>query len=177
MIFAVGEHGALERVQHRDGRRLRVLSHASLLCEAATPRPRHDSTAAAAFLAQRVGKVWSCCLLSGVCLCCRDDKPSAVVICTEDEQHLHSLSRSLHDKVDDRQQAHPVLLSTTLCQRIPPVLRRPEAASNHSLATVAPSGGAGENGAATPVTATTTTHYTIITIITATTNANATLMP
>jgi hypothetical protein len=57
----------------------------------------------------------------------------------------------------------------------PPVLRRPEAASHHSLATVAPSGGAGENGAATPVTAATTTHYTIITIITATTNA--TLMP
>ena len=66
---------------------------------------RRDSTAAAAFLALRVGKVWSCCLLSGVCLCCRDDKSSAVVICTEDE-HLHSLSRSLHDKVDDRQQAH-----------------------------------------------------------------------
>ena len=43
------------------------------------------------------------------------------------------------------------------------MLRRPEAASNHSLATVAPSGGAGENGAATPVTAATTTHYTIIT--------------
>ena len=136
---------------------------------------RHDSTAAAAFLAQRVGKVWSCCLLSGVCLCCRDEKSSAVVICTEDG-HLRSPSRSLRDKVDDRQQAHPVLLSTTLCQRKPPVvLRRPEAASHHSLATVAPSGGAGENGAATPVTATTTTHYTIITIITATTNA--TLMP
>ena len=91
------------------------------------------------------------------------------------DEHLHSLSRSLRDKVDDRQQAHPVLLSTTLCQRKPPVLRRLEAASHHSLATVAPSGGAGENGAATPVTATTTTHYTIITIITATTNA--TLMP
>lgn len=45
---------------------------------------RHDSTAAAAFLAQRVDKVWSCCLLSGVCLCCRDEKSSAVVICTED---------------------------------------------------------------------------------------------
>ena len=135
---------------------------------------RHDSTAAAAFLAQRVDKVWSCCLLSGVCLCCRDEKSSAVVICTEDG-HLRSPSRSLRDKVDDRQQAHPVLLSTTLCQRKPPVLRRPEAASHHSLATVAPSGGAGENGAATPVTAATTTHYTIITIITATTNA--TLIP
>ena len=174
MIFAVGEHGVLERVQHRDGRRLRVLSHASLLCEAATPRPRHDSTAAAAFLAQRVGKVWSCCLLSGVCLCCRDEKSSAVVICTEDEL-LHSPSRSLHDKVDDRQQAHPVLLSTTLCQRKPPVvLRRAEAASHHSLATVAPSGGAGENGAATRMTAT-QRPTTIITIITATTNA--TLIP
>ena len=69
--------------------------------------------------------------------------------------HLRSPSRSLRDKVDDRQQAHPVLLSTTLCQRKPPVvLRRPEAASHHSLATVAPSGGAGENGAAMPVTAT-----------------------
>ena len=134
---------------------------------------RHDSTAAAAFLAQRVGKVWSCCLLSGVCLCCRDDKSPAVVICTEDE-HLRSLSRSLHDKVDDRQQAHPVLLSTTLCQRKPPVLRRPEAASHHSLATVAPSGGAGENGAATRMTAT-QRPTTIITIITATTNA--TLIP
>ena len=136
-------------------------------------RRRDPPPPAAAFLAQRVGKVWSCCLLSGVCLCCRDDKSSAVVICTEDE-HLRSLSRSLHDKVDDRQQAHPVLLSTTLCQRKPPVLRRPEAASNHSLATVAPSGGAGENGAATPVTAT-QRPTTIITIITATTNA--TLMP
>ena len=132
---------------------------------------RHDSTAAAAFLAQRVDKVWSCCLLSGVCLCCRDDKSSAVVICTEDE-HLHSLSLPT---VGDRQQAHPVLLSTTLCQRKPPVvLRRPEAASHHSLATVAPSGGAGENGVATPVTAT-QRPTTIITIITATTNA--TLIP
>ena len=37
------------------------------------------------------------------------------------------------------------------------MLRRPEAASHHSLATVAPSGGAGENGAATPVTAAMTT--------------------
>jgi hypothetical protein len=34
---------------------------------------------------------------------------------------------------------------------------------------IAPSDGAGESGAATPVTATMTTHYTIITIITATT--------
>ena len=137
-------------------------------------RRRDPPPPAAAFLAQRVGKVWSCCLLSGVCLCCRDDKSSAVVSCTEDE-HLHSLSRSLHDKVDDRQQAHPVLLSTTLCQRKPPVvLQRPEAASHHSLATVAPSGGAGENGAATPVTAT-QRPTTIITIITATTNA--TLIP
>ena len=114
------------------------------------------------------------CLLSGVCLCCRGEKSSAVVICTEDEL-LHSPSRSLHDKVDDRQQAHPVLLSTTLCQRKPPVvLRRPEAASHHSLATVAPSGGAGENGAATRMTAT-QRPTTIITIITATTNA--TLIP
>ena len=118
MIFAVGEHGVLERVQHRDGRRLRVLYCLMRLFCVKPPRRarRHDSTAAAAFLAQRVGKVWSCCLLSGVCLCCRDEKSSAVVICTEDEL-LHSPSRSLHDKVDDRQQAHPVLLSTTLCAK------------------------------------------------------------
>ena len=130
---------------------------------------------AAAFLAQRVGKVWSCCLLSGVCLCCRDDKPSAVVISTEDE-HLCILSLAPYTTrwtTDSR--LIPCFLARPFVQRKPPVLRRPEAASHHSLATVAPSGGAGENGAATPVTATTTTHYTIITIITATTNA--TLMP
>ena len=147
---------------------------AAMVARVCAARRRDPPPPAAAFLAQRVGKVWSCCLLSGVCLCCRDGKPSAVVICTEDE-HLHSLSRSLHDKVDDRQQAHPVLLSTTLCQRKPPVvLQRQEAASHHSLATVAPSGGAGENGAATRMTAT-QRPTTIITIITATTNA--TLIP
>ena len=146
---------------------------ATMVARVCAARRRDPPPPAAAFLAQRVGKVWSCCLLSGVCLCCRDEKSSAVVICTEDG-HLRSPSRSLRDKVDDRQQAHPVLLSTTLCQRKPPVLRRPEAASHHSLATVAPSGGAGENGAATPVTAT-QRPTTIITIITATTNA--TLIP
>ena len=131
---------------------------------------RHDSTAAAAFLAQRVGKVWSCCLLSGVCLCCRDEKSSAVVICTEDGHCVLPTTRWTTDS-----RLIPCFLARPFVQRKPPVLRRPEAASHHSLATVAPSGGAGENGAATPVTATMTTHYTIITIITATTNA--TLMP
>ena len=62
----------------------------------------------------------------------------------------------------------PCFLARPFVQRKPPVLRRPEAASHHSLATR--SDDAGENGVATPVTATTTTT-TIITIITATTNA------
>jgi hypothetical protein len=42
--------------------------------------------------------------------------PLSSALSTEDE-HRHSPSRSLRDKVDDRQQAHPVLLSTTLCNR------------------------------------------------------------
>jgi hypothetical protein len=92
------------------------LSCYTMVARVCAARRRDPPPPAAAFLAQRVGKVWSCCLLSGVCLCCRDDKSPAVVSCTEDE-HLHSLSRSLRDKVDDRQQAHPVLLSTTLCAK------------------------------------------------------------
>ena len=66
--------------------------------------------------------------------CPTTSKSSAGVICTEDE-HLHSLSRSLGDKVDDRQALIPCFLARPFVQRKPPVLRRPEAASHHSLAT------------------------------------------